>query len=480
MDNIRSLLLYNSKITANQEAIDGCLNFDGKTVQGAEGIRRIVVESRPDKGSFIITEIWLPKNWNGIFVGLGNGGMAGKINHWNLLKHAHLGYATANTDLGTSRGIESGINNPDVWRDFGWRATHIMTTISKQIIKDYYGKAPQYSYFHGQSTGGQQALSEAQRFPNDYDGIIAGVPAISRIALHTYFLWNYTHLVDPEFGPLFTNKQFVDITAYGVEFFQNKGDGKKGDNFITNPYHDETSVSEFIEHLRSKYRFSHNQLKALTAVYEGPKDPKTGKQIHCGVPIGSEKFATNLLGVNIEEMPHVYPFKWVNGMDFYKFQFDFSDDFLTIRKALSNDMDALNSDLTEFYKSGGKLISYSGTADSVVPYAAFVKYYNRVCRHFGSVQEVQSFFKWFLLPGKNHNMGGDGVNAWFGNQEEQSLLETLRKWREEGIEPMSIIGARKETINGEAKIVYKRECPQYNGDWVEGKDFPYDLDESYI
>ena len=135
------------------------------------------------------------------------------------------------TDMGTSGGRERGINNQAVWRDFGWRATHGMAVLGKQLSEICYGKKPEYSYFVGASTGGQQAFSEAQRFPEDFNGIIAGVPANNRVALHTYFLWNHNHLRRPDGKVMFTDKEIQNITHLAVSFFQNRKDGAEGDNF---------------------------------------------------------------------------------------------------------------------------------------------------------------------------------------------------------------------------------------------------------
>ncbi len=146
----------------------------------------------PAKGSNINVEISLPDpdKWNARLLGLGNGGPAGHINSASLIGHTAAGYAVVTTDMGTAPNSDSGIHNPEVWKDFGFRATHLMTVVAKQIVTAYYGKGPEFSYFNGGSTGGQQALQEAQRYPDDYDGIVGAVPAHCRTPLHAYFLWN--------------------------------------------------------------------------------------------------------------------------------------------------------------------------------------------------------------------------------------------------------------------------------------------------
>ncbi len=160
----------------------------------AESFARAELRQTPGEGSYIASEVLLPDEWNGEFVFCGNGGIGGSIPRDSMMQYLRHGFAVASTDMGTSRGAQSGVGNPDVWRDFGWRATYIATTDAEAIIKAYYGKEPEYSYFVGFSTGGEQAMAMAERFPELYDGILAGVPAFNRIFLHTYFLWNHNHL----------------------------------------------------------------------------------------------------------------------------------------------------------------------------------------------------------------------------------------------------------------------------------------------
>jgi len=142
---------------------------------------RVVAESRPSADSDIGIEVWMPlAGWNGRFRGQGNGGFAGQIDYRGLAAAAGAGYATAGTDTGHSGApIDAtwALGHPEKVIDFGWRAVHEMTRAAKAVIQSYYGKRPAHSYFASCSNGGRQALMEAQRFPEDYDGILAGAPA---------------------------------------------------------------------------------------------------------------------------------------------------------------------------------------------------------------------------------------------------------------------------------------------------------------
>ena len=157
---------------------------------------RVTMKLHPTAKSNITVMMYLPepKMWNGKFMGTGNGGSAGNIGEAALINGVGRGYATANTDLGTTPDPDDCIGIHEIWTDYGHRATHLMTVVGKQLTNYFYGKAPVYSYFVGGSTGGQQALAEAQRYPEDYDGILCLSPAHDRVRLHSFFIWNWQQL----------------------------------------------------------------------------------------------------------------------------------------------------------------------------------------------------------------------------------------------------------------------------------------------
>ena len=421
---------------------------------------RVICHTSYEDNSFVRDEIWLPENWNGIFIGLGNGGMAGDFWYADLLKYTRLGYATAQSDLGTSRGETCGIHNPAVWKDFGWRATHGMTVLGKEIIEEHYGRKPDFSYFSGISTGGQQAISEVQRFPEDYDGVIAGVPANNRIALHTYFLWNHNHLRTRDGQLLFTREEIGKLTALAAKFFQSMGDGEPGDHFVTYPWKGPDTVQQFLLFLKAN-GYREVQLNALEAVYTGPTDPATGKQIYNGMPIGSENFGGGILECMSPESPHFYPFKWAFGADYDGYDFDFSKDYRKISEILALDMSANVTDLTPFKKNGCRLIAFSGTADPCVPFPDAQSYYERVMSEMGGYDETASFFRYFIFPGKDHTDGGSGSNREWGDETGKlELIDVIRAWCEKGKAPEYLVAARKEEEN----VVFARKIYPYGSE----------------
>lgn len=454
-------LEYNTEITEIEFIGSGSFaEPSGKNVYtGIPAFYRVVCHSCPGKGSFIRSEIWLPEEWNGIFVGLGNGGIAGGICYGALAEQVRGGYAAANTDMGTSRGYYlSGIDNPDVWKDFGWRSTHIMTVIGKALTVVCYGKSPCFSYFMGVSTGGQQALSEAQRFPDDYDGIIAAVPANNRIYLHTYFLWNYVHLRTRDGKRMFNCDEVSVVTRRAAEFFQMLGDGERGDGFVSFPWAGEDTVERFIAFLAVNHGdFTMEQLEALRKVYNGPINTVTGERIYNGMPIGSEIYGCGIMDCSGDKPPHYYPFMWTFGADYDPYDFDFGKDMETVDKLLSADLNADSPDLGEFIGKGGKLIIYSGSADPCVPYPDALAYFKRVTEALGGDDKASPCVRYFLMPGRDHGGGGLGANREYGENGE-CLLSSLRRWRESGIAPEYLTALRVERAeNGDAVKKFERK-----------------------
>jgi len=431
---------------------------------------RVLVEAKPGENSLIYIEVWLPKDWNGLFVGLGNGAMGGINNHADMAVYIKQGYAVSNADLGTSRGKESGAHNPDVWKDFGYRASGLIGPIGKQVLRAYYGQKERFSYFIGGSTGGQQALCLAQRFPEEYDGIIAAVPGLYRTGLHTYFLWNHRHLFQ-EGQNLFTQQEAEQITDSAAAFFQELGDGEKGDNFVTFPYRDENTITDFMRYLsRNNPDLSKEQLAALQAVYQGPIHKKTGEQIHAGMPIGSECFGGGLLSYQAPDSLNFFPFLWAFGADYDVNQFDFGEDFDALQACVSDDLDATDADVSAFLAHGGKLLMFSGSADSCVPFAEAMEYYNRVCEKMGGYEAIQDQFRYFIMPGKDHNWGGRGGNQEWCDEKGTGVLEALRKWVETDVQPDYLVAAHVDSETEE--VCFTRRVYPYTADKKMGTQFP--------
>lgn len=419
------------------------LKFDAGSITQVErtatSLRTVVkMVLTPAKGSHINVEICLPDadKWNGRFLGLGNGGAAGHINSNSLAGASASGYAVATTDMGTAPNSDSGIGNQEVWKDFGFRATHLMTLAAKEVVRTYYGRAPEYSYFNGGSTGGQQSLQEAQRYPDDYDGIVASVPAHCRTPLHAYFLWNDQILKKCPF----TKSQEASVIAAGNQYMAAREIPAVAGKFVSDPRCNGKDIDAVIEIAsQNDATLTKQHAEALQKLFDGPRHSVTGERIFNGIPLGASLETAH---------GHLYLFQWVFGADKNLADINFGADIDAYTAALAPYLNAENPDLSAFEKRGGKLVMTSGSADSVVPYHATLDYYERVVEHFGGLEKVQSFFKFYLVPGMSHG-GGPGIN------QPPSLIEVVRNWREKGAVPGTLQGRR--VVEGKTEF----EMPLY-------------------
>lgn len=382
----------------------------------------IRADLRPAERSFIRVEIALPETWNGRLVGIGNGGAAGGLHSDRIHAAAKEGFAAVTTDLGTSPDpYKAGIGNPEVWKDFGYRATHLMTVVAKQIIREKYGKDPLYSYFIGGSTGGQQALSLAQRYPEDYDGIYAEVPAHCRAPLHAYFLWNYQNTHRKDGTLLFSKEQEERYIQSTLAYFASRETFPHAKGvFVSDPRWDDADKKAVRElTAQNDPTLTPEHLNALKRLQDGPVNSRTEERIFNGMPPAT-RFKPGC--------ENLFLLRWIFGENTDLMAIDWDRDIDRYLNTLGPELNAENSDLDAFRKRGGKLLMYSGTADSCVPYHATLDYYERVVERYGSLESVRSFFRFYLLPGREHDDGP-------GIQILKNGFEVLRIWRETGIVP---------------------------------------------
>lgn len=406
---------------------------DRKGTRSLPARTEVKIVLNPAPGSNINVELWLPepKQWNGKFLGLGNGGAAGRINSGNLAGPMASGYAVGTTDMGTAPNSDSGIGNREVWKDFGYRATHLMTVTCKQVIQAFYGRAPEYSYFSGGSTGGQQALQEAQRYPEDYDGIVANVPAHCRTPLHAYFLWNDQILRQTPF----TEAQEQGIIAAGNAFMAPRELPQTAGKMVSDPRVTEQDIETVIALARKQdASLTDQHAAAMRKLFGGPVHAVTGERIFGGIPFGSSFKQAH---------GHLYLFQWVFGKEKDLATIDFGKDIDAYFAALAPYLNAENPDLSAFEKRGGKLILITGSADSVVPYHATIDYYERVAEHFGSLEKAQSFCRLYVIPGMSHGPG-PGINRL------PDMVQAVIQWREKGVAPGVIQGQR--LIDGKTEL----------------------------
>ena len=430
LNKIRGINLPGVTITAVEEVPAG--NFttpDGKKRTNLPAFIRVAFTSKPTSQSNIRIELWMPKDtWNERFLGTGTGGGAGYISYDALIGGITQGFATAYTDMGTSPGADKIIDYPERWADFGYRATHMMTVLSKAILNVYYERPAKYSYFEGCSTGGEQALMEAQRYPDDYNGIVVGAPANNRTHLHTLFV-HILNVINPDHQKAVISQSKMELLSrllvqkYGI-----KSGGAPGDDFLTDPrlcHFDAESLPVCTDESNNDSCFSAAEIAVLKKLYEGPVNPRTGNRIYAPLPLGGTRI--------VSVLPHIYMFKWVFGKDFDYAKFDFDHDMQKMDSILGPVLNANNPDLSAMKKRGGKILMFTGTTDQLVPAPDAINYYERVIKAQGGLKQTQSFFRFYLIPGMAHCGGGPGITE-FGHK-----LNTMMDWVEKGIAPDKIV-----------------------------------------
>ncbi|MFG1342458.1 tannase/feruloyl esterase family alpha/beta hydrolase [Xanthobacter autotrophicus] len=444
---------------------------------------RVEVRAAPTPNSSIGIEVWLPiHDWNGRFLGTGNGGGAGSIAYgMGMIEGLRRGFAVANSDLGTAPDINETIGNPERWTDFGHRATHEMTRVAKQVVRAFFGPTDFRSYFEGCSTGGQQALSVAQRYPNDYDGVLVGDPGNNRTHVHASFLWAFNALNETPASRL-TDANLSMISKAVIASCGGKDGGAPGDAFLTDPRRcrfDPETLTKCEPGAEGDNCLTAPQLTALRKLYLGAVNPRTGERIYPPLTLGSENQS---LGPSLQGDPRVwpaqqfYPFKWAFGADFDPRSFDFDHDLDRLDAVLSSRLNANSPDMSDFRRRGGKVMLYTGLADPAVPFEEVVTYYERVIAGRGDLALTQDFFRLFLVPGMGHCFGGLGAtdfgqpfSSMMPGEPQSDSLMSLVRWVETGAAPDRIIGTRYggdatgTRIEAQRPICAYPQLPRYVG-----------------
>ena len=288
---LATLSLPDATITAAQEVPAGPFTPPGSSrALTVPAFCRIAAVATPSADSRIAIEVWIPagSSWNGKLLGTGNGGFAGSIGYPAMAAGLNKGYATAGTDTGhTGDNLDFAIGHPEKVTDWSHRAIHVMTDLAKQVVKSSRGRLPDRSYFEGCSTGGQQALSEAQRYPADYDGIVAGDPGHNRVRLILGFLWAWTAMHDPDGTPILPAAKLPLITKAAVSACD-ASDGVQ-DGLISDPLtcrFDPATLA--CTGADGDTCLTAPQVAAVRKVYQGARNPRTGEQIFPGWARGSE------------------------------------------------------------------------------------------------------------------------------------------------------------------------------------------------
>jgi len=410
---------------------------------------RASAEAHPSADSDIKIEIWMPvTGWNGKFLAQGNGGFAGQLDYRGMAVAISHGYATAGTDdghSGTATDARWALGHPEKVIDFGYRGIHQMTEIAKATISTFYGSQPKHSYFGSCSNGGRQALMEAQRFPEDYDGILAGAPANYWTHLLASALWNAQATMQDLASYIPSSK--VPAIASAVNAACDRQDGL-ADKILNDPRqcHFDPAVLA-CSAAESDKCLTPPQVVALEKLYAGARD--SNGQIFPGFLPGAEEgeggWATWITGPAPER---ALLFLFANGyfanMIYEKADWNYKTANLSEATKASDlkaakILNATDADLGRFQTKGGKLILYHGWNDPAISALNTINYYQQVEEKMG-VQGAESFLRLYLVPGMQHCGGGPGAASF----DIGSVQLALENWVENGIAPSKMLATKSE------------------------------------
>ncbi len=384
-------------------------------------------------------EIWLPRQWNGRFQGVGNAGYSGAINYPALGAAVTRGFAAASTDTGhrTERGFfETSWIEGHSQRviDFAHRAHHLMAQRAKEITAAYYAKPAQFSYFNGCSSGGWQGLTEAQRYPDDYDGIVAGAPAINFVRLQSRAIW-MAQLAEKDPEGRFT-AQAAKLLANSAIAVCDGLDGLQ-DGQITDPSRCAFDPATLLCDERRGEEggcLTPAQVRRAKAIY-GPLTSAGGLKLYAGHAPGTIP-GTDLLGPDGGSVPGevAMVLMLANKPRWNVSTFDPDRHLLALDRELGPTLNAMETDLRPFRRRGGKLILYHGWADPVLSPYNTIDYYHSLVKALGA-EEVEGFARLFMAPGMAHCAGGSGPSSF-------DAVDAVMKWVEHGTAPDRLIASR--------------------------------------
>jgi feruloyl esterase len=383
---------------------------------------RVQVTSKPSADSDIKIEYWLPASgWNGNFEANGNGGWSGSITQNTLAAGMQRGYAAAMTDTGHDGGSASfAMGHPEKVVDFGYRAVHEMAITGKALIKAFYGRDAKHSYWNGCSAGGRQGLMEAQRYPEDFDAIVAGAPALNFTGRATQAVWigQATHKDEASALP---QAKFAAIHDAVLE--------------------DPTKCKFDPKVLECKGAdaptcLTSAQVETVRRIYSDVVNPRTKSVIFQGHEPGSENGWTTMAGNNVFTIAtDTFKFAVFEKTDWDYKTLNFDADMAATQEKTGKVINAMDPNLKPFLARGGKIIQYHGWSDPQISPRSSVEYYKSVAAAMGGASKINDNYRLFMIPGMAHCGGGDATANF-------DMLAALEQWVEQGKAPDRIEASR--------------------------------------
>ena len=435
-----------------------------QSITGLPQFCRVAGFTTPTSDSHIQLEVWLPESgWNLKYLQVGCGGFCGTIYYSNMSEPLRRGYVVAATDDGHEASVFDaswGLGHPEKVVDFGYRSLTETTDVAKGLILAFQKSGPRHSYFMGCSDGGREGLMEAQRFPQDFDGIVAGSPANNVSHLMAGFLWDQLAVTATASGDL--SQADLNILSNGV-LAQCAGHdgGLSTDQFLNNP-----PACRFDLH---KLPLTQDKIEAIEKIYSGPSGifPGYGPGGEASNPADWPAWITGNgnpnsgLGALLTDSYFkniIFPNSGWTPNSFSVAESAHQADVLT--GAIMNSVDP---NLRAFKLRGGKLIQYVGWSDSAISPQNSINYYTAVTSVMGGKEETREFYRLFTVPGMAHCSGGPGANA-FGqsingpnpSDPAEDILSALDRWVEHREAPDKIIATKYVNDDPTRGIAFQR------------------------
>lgn len=481
--------------------LDGVFHEDtafgraGRVYRGLPPFCRVRGLAAPAPGSEIEFEVWLPPStaWSGRLHMVGNGAYSSNIYYDQMVTRLRAGQVAVGTNTGhRGRDMSFGFGRPEAIVDFSYRAVHESVVAAKAVATAYYSAAPKYSYFSGCSTGGYQALSEAQRYPEDFDGLIAGAPGNNRSNLNLAFLWNFlsNRRAGDNAAQIIPNTKLIVINRAVTEACDPQ-DGVT-DGVINDPPSCRFDLAKLqCTDAETPECLTAEQIEAARKIYAGPKDARTGVNIYPGYPFGSE-------GVHADKHDAAPGWSgyWANPdkpsepqrVDFFRrwvfddpdwnwWRFNWGGDIDAVNAKMAAIFNANDSDLGRFRARGGKLIMFMGWADPVGAAGEAINYYESVearskaAKPEAKRRETQEFVRLYMVPAMDHCAGGPGATYFSSatrdltppvRDAKHDMALALEAWVEKGAAPEDLIATRFENPDvTDRKIQFQRPLCVY-------------------
>lgn len=442
----------NTTITAAQSVPAGTyVAPDGTNVGAMPAFCRVAATVSTQPTEAVKIEIWMPvSGWNGKYEAQGSGGFGGSISYAALAAPVNAGFATATTDTGHEGGTIGAIGQPLPWAqnpvslsDWGHTSIHLMTVAAKDVIKQFYAKAPKHSYYSGCSTGGAEAMEEAEFYPTDFDGIWAGSPGMDYAHLMESFLWG--GLPSAQNPAALIPQTALNALTTAVLNACPSSKAVSTDTFLNDPRTCQFDPSVLLckAGQTAGTCLTTPQLAAVKHLYSPVTNPRTGLKLYPGFALGSENqwsliqgeliafFAQPLLANAVFNNPN---WNWTT--------FNYDSDARLVDKVLAPKIDATSPNLSELRQRGSKIIMTQGWVDQLNAQTLPIEYYDSVvlANDEGDIHKTKDYFRLFMVPGMGHCGGGPGPSNF-------DAIGALEKWVEQDIAPDTMLATA--FVNGD-------------------------------